>query len=321
MSNIGDLIVVVPENESLGLSKRWTDEQIMEYAMLLLGLEPEKAWQSSSKTSGVTGGLLSATSVALLSAGVLLSRRPTVYSSEQSVDVKLRSLLAQKELVVDLMRAVLQREELLRSMFSGTIIEQNSDQIAALRFVGTPQKWTAYKAHPFDRSFYVPVANFHDFMLHDKKAEFVRIASSLGAKSIRMVESDGQSSSAGFKAKAASPLDNVGVSGGRSQSGSQSFSLDFKNTSLPVAKPFLHENTRWLTGEPLWQAMVGTRLEQWKTEYRVQFRYLSNYDLKAEVALGLQGMGISIGGNYQEQETVSQEFIVEFWPREAYEGI
>lgn len=315
MLNVSNLVIVAPKGESIEISKKWTDKQIMRMARSLLGL--------TSKDEGTPLKLryifLGVATTALPS---LFNDKPQIYFSDQPETTKLKVLWEQKELINDLMRSLLQRKELLHQALPAvSIVEQGSAQIESLRFTGAPQQWTAYKAHPFDKFFYVPLARFHDFMLHDKKAEFVKIASNLGAKSIRMIENNAHFSSGDIDVEGEFPFRKVQTSGGRSQSEVQSFSLEFKNTSLPTKKPFLHKNTRWLDGEPLWQAMVETRLDQWATEYCVQFCYNSDYDLKAEVAGSFGGLGISIGGNYQEQEVVNHKFIVEFWPREAYGNI
>ena len=65
--------------------------------------------------------------------------------------------------------------------------------------------------------------------------------------------------------------------------------------------------------------MIETRLKQWATRLDISFRYTSTYELTADVAAGIEGLGLSLGGEYEKQESVDNEYVVEFWPRESYE--
>jgi hypothetical protein len=184
--------------------------------------------------------------------------------------------------------------------------------------MGTPVPWVAYKSHPLDPSLQVPIAQFHDFMLRDKKAEFLRIASALGARSIRMVDAKASNSKTNAEARVGTPEGQLGAGFGEDSATDESFSLDFGSDSPPQREPYIPSSVRWLYGEPIWQAMIDTRLEDWATRIGVSFRYTSTYGLTANMAAGLEGLGISLGGAYEEQHSVDKEYVVEFWPREQY---
>ena len=315
-----DLIVVAPKGETTSLSKRWSSDDVLALAERLLGLDAEvkdksSAWKIAKKL--VWDGSLPG---ALINKGAQIAMP---YTDATSVEFRKKQLYQQKSLVEELLRSILEQEDYIRKALSSfTIVEIKSREIETLRFsAGVPQQWSAYKVHPFDGNFYVPVANFHDFMLHDKKAEFLRLASALGAKSVQILESDASSSSASVKGSASDGLEGAKGKAGSSKGAAQAFSLDFKNASLPTRMPQIPEHLRWIAGEPLWEAMVETRLNEWATELRVSFKYTSDYGLNADVAVGLEGIGVSIGGSYESQTRVDQEYLVEFWPREAYLNI
>lgn len=325
MSESSDFIVVTPEGTATDYSPRLSSDAVMKLAEKLLGLDT-KTGEEDTETGEKSVWSAVGTSVVL---GLTLNplypggKQPSPYSEDQSVEFRKQKLHQQRSLVEPLLRSILEQDEYLDKVLAGVrLVEQHDDELDTLRFPAEqPTPWVTYKSHPFDSSFFVPLARFHHFMLHDKKAEFLRIASALGAKSVEMLE--GESGSRSSNVKGGGQKMGVGgkVETGSSRTTSESFALDFKNETKPRNKPKLPEDTRWLVEEPLWQAMVETRLEQWATEFRIKFQYTSDFDVNAEMAAGFQALNLSIGGEYEAKQAVDQEYIVEFWPRGAYEDL
>jgi hypothetical protein len=156
-------------------------------------------------------------------------------------------------------------------------------------------------------------------MLHDKKAEFLNIATSLGAKEIRIASSENREKSGEGRVEVDEPTGQANVkaqaSGQASETQEFGVEMRFSQPNRPPQKP---SDVYWLHREPMWQTMINARLSQWVTEFRVNFSYTSDFGVNADVAASFQQIGLGIGGEYQSREERDNEYIVKFWPEAAY---
>lgn len=177
---------------------------------------------------------------------------------------------------------------------------------------------TFYARHPADSNYFLRVADFHSYLLQDKRAEFVRLASSLGAREIKLADT---------QEKDKSSLVNVAVD----SLGGKNFntSLDIKNqssssfdlsASFSVAEslPLLPDKLRWFKYEPLWQAMAEARINHWVERFQVRFTYSQDFSINTELVAKISGLGLSIGGTFFNMQRIDQEYIVDFFPRSTY---
>ena len=70
---------------------------------------------------------------------------------------------------------------------------------------------TFYACHPADPAVYLPLAGFHQYLLHEKRAEFLRLAAGLGASSVQLVDGKETKTAGEARAKFAIPTPHVPV--------------------------------------------------------------------------------------------------------------
>jgi hypothetical protein len=201
------------------------------------------------------------------------------------------------------------------------VLSEASSDLDRLRVLGDASFVTnvVYAMHPQAPGAYLRLAHFHRYLLDDKRAEFERIAASLGAREIRMIERAASASDRAGGATAGVPTEagvvDVGGKGGRRSSTDERFSLE-ASFAPPASAPCLPPGLRWLPSEPQWQAMVDARLgDTTVTRRRVTFRYASDYAVHGALAAKLQGVGLSVGGTFEEMHSVELDYLVEFHPR------
>jgi hypothetical protein len=327
-------LVVLPERR--GPDFEIDDEQVLEVACQLLGAEPPEGeeyehenvefWNAVGMAApGIAANSPKvAANLAGAAAGGAAAHAIFDFlgdlASEDPTD-RWEKVQANQDLVVPLVRGLLtvqietegrQGDLAVRRPDSPRLdeVECSTDTFRPL---------VVYRVHPMREDYYVPLANFHPQMLHDRKGEFYRIAANLGAKEIRIVSSEERRTSAGVEGELEEP---TGMADGGPEAGGYSaekkmfdLSASFAEPNEPPSEP---ENTHWLQQEPMWQAMVETRLEQWVTKFRVNFSYLSDFGVNADIAASLKGFGLKLGGEYQHKEEYDREYEVEFWPKSAY---
>ena len=201
------------------------------------------------------------------------------------------------------------------------VLSESSNELERLRVLGDGSFLTnvVYAMHPQAPGAYLRLAHFHRYLLDDKRAEFERLAASLGAREIRMIERATTASAGAGGATIGVPTEagvvDVGASGGRRSASDERFSLE-ASFDPPRGAPVVPAGLRWLPTEPQWQAMVDARLgDTTVTRRRVTFRYASDYAVHGALAAKLQGVGLSCGGTFEEMRSVELDYLVEFHPR------
>ena len=201
------------------------------------------------------------------------------------------------------------------------VLTEASSELDRLRVLGDASFFTnvVYAMHPHAPGAYVRLAHFHRYLLDDKRAEFERIAASLGAREIRMIERATSASEGAGGATVSVPTSagvvDVGGKGLRRAASDEHFSLE-ASFAKPASAPSLPPGLRWLPSEPQWQALVDARVgDTTLTRRRVTFRYASDYAIHAALAAKLQGVGLSCGGTFEEMRSVELDYLVEFHPR------
>ncbi|MBL8685083.1 MAG: hypothetical protein JNK05_38255 [Myxococcales bacterium] len=173
-----------------------------------------------------------------------------------------------------------------------------------------------YAAHPYVPDFYISLARFHSHLLDEKRAEFVRLAAALGARSIRLAQSEDETRSAGARAGlAGTNVADVGLGGARHSKSASSFDLS-ATFEPPAARPTLPNKLRWIHHEPLWQAMAEARLAHGATSFAVSFSYDQDFGVDAAAQLAIEGIGLKAGGKVTHTKSVSQTYEIEFWPQQ-----
>lgn len=205
-------------------------------------------------------------------------------------------------------------------VFRASDIPENLSSVDEHFYVGI-----VYVAHPAQPNFYIRMADFHQYLIQEKRAEFVKLASALGAKEIRLVEKE--KSQRGMSGEVSASVPQVGDSvdlGFHSASGSTidtNFNIGVQGADVPYGFPKIPSGLKWLKMEPLWATMASARLENWITKYNVTFSYNSDFDINAELSAKILNTGLKCGGTFKAFRSIQQEYEVIFFPKDRYSEV
>ncbi len=197
------------------------------------------------------------------------------------------------------------------------LLRSNDARLKTLRCVGRNFVMRhVYAAHPHEPGLYIPVSQFHSYLLEEKRSEFVRLMTSLGARSVRLSHAETEKSSMraeagvdGIKAV------DVGLKAGVHASRGSRFSLAMSIDERPTQPPTLPANLLWYHHEPMWQVLCSARLAQGVSAFKVGFSYKSDFGVDVSLCVKIEGMGLKVGGAFEANESIEQEYEVTFWPR------
>lgn len=173
-----------------------------------------------------------------------------------------------------------------------------------------------YAAHPYDQDFYISPARFHHYLLEEKRAEFVRLMTGLGARSLRLLHSEKHHQGGGAEA-GVTGVDavNVGAKAEAHRSTASRFSLALKVDEKPTRSAALPDRLVWYHHEPLWKELAQARLAHGVSSFNVTFSYSSDFGVDASIGAAAEGIGLKIGGNFEANQAIVHEYEVSFWPR------
>lgn len=288
------MLVVLPE------AKYEADPDRLEAVALgLLGVDPTRQ-KSALRTAG--DAFLAA--LRAVSVGRTL---PALTREERILEARpfLRELMSKLYLT--------DRAALLPNLL---VLPAGDGRLSQFSFSDTmPELGVVYSVHPASPTRYIRSADFHSYLVQDKRAEFIRLVSALGAKTVRVAESDlaerqiglGTQVDAGGGAKIS--VDN---------SKEQTFTASLTNQDPPRSFPTRPTGLAWIHREPLWQAMAETRERDGVTSFAVEFSYTEDFGVNATLAAKLESFGLSVGGTFQTVRAIRHRYDVEFHPLSAY---
>ncbi len=166
---------------------------------------------------------------------------------------------------------------------------------------------------------YVPVSSFHRYMYEKKMSAFHQLCANLGVRRCLALhaEEDGKDITARINASiptAAGPV-SVGANGGRKSNSSERATV-FLEFPRPNSSP-IQTCSAWMNGEPTWTMMQTLRLTRNLRHYSAEFDYSEEFGINGEVAAKLSGIGLGLGGKYEEMKRRKWVFDVEFWPKNS----
>lgn len=174
---------------------------------------------------------------------------------------------------------------------------------------GHPLVGHAYAGHPLSPPRYMPAAAFHRQLFEEKVNELLTLLASLGATRVRVSCRQGYKAAGGIGlgvAKGASA--SVGVEGSKSSTSAAEFEEHFR----PSGEPKLHDNPIWFGHEPSWQAVADRRLKFNTSKFRAELRYEDSFGIDAKMKVGIEKLGINLGGHFTDFESTVWEFEGEF---------
>lgn len=223
-----------------------------------------------------------------------------------------------REIMIDLLRALFSKD-ITGALPGASMLPAGHPDLAELTCgEGAFKVGVAYASHPLDARCFLPVATFHDRLLSEKRAEFLRIVSALGASAVNVVDDRNRSGTASAHAGVQAPGDGaqLGAKGGASGAASDRFHLS-ATFGKPRRPPLRAANLRWALREPLWEGMIEARLDGNVEALDVDFAYESDYAVTASVAATLEGIGLGVGGSFKGATCHRQTYTVTFHPHES----
>lgn len=217
--------------------------------------------------------------------------------------------------LIELARRLLDRDAVRRGGLEVAMLSEDDPRLRTLRCSdGTFALRHVYAAHPHERGTYLPLARFHRYLIDEKRAELVNLASSLGARSLSLLDAQGVRKSGGVSAGIAGAKGFEGNADANASSASE-FTLSFLAEEQPLTSPTLPVKLVWFNHEPLWRAMADARISRGITKYTVSFSHDSDFGIDANLCAKVAGMGLELGGKFQQSESIKQTYEVTFWPR------
>jgi hypothetical protein len=222
-----------------------------------------------------------------------------------------------RALLADLVKGLLVDYPALGTSSTILALAPDDPQLAGLRTAdGSFVVRQVYAVHPYDPSFYLPMARFHRHLLEEKRAEFVRLMTSLGARSVNLVHDEQESESASADAGVTGTgFADVGAKASAKRSAASRFTLAMSIDEKPQWPPALPERLQWYHHEPLWQAMAEARLNFGASAFKVKFSYENDFGIDASVCATVEGVGLKVGGKFDAGQSIAQQYEVKFWPR------
>jgi hypothetical protein len=178
---------------------------------------------------------------------------------------------------------------------------------------GNPLYSMVYAGHPRRPPVYLPVADFHRWLFEEKYNELLLLLSALGAVSIEIhcirgyreeLRAGGglttKSKAAGSKAEA-TRTEQTRAEG--------HLHAHFEKSR---EAPHLPEAMVWYPCEETWKRVADARLHCGLRDIDVELRYGEDYGITYEVALGLESLGLKLGGDFYRHQETLWRFIGEF---------
>ena len=167
---------------------------------------------------------------------------------------------------------------------------------------GHPLDNVVYIGHPVIREQYFPAAEFHRRVFESKFCEAVELLMALGATEVSVQREEGYGRDELVDvAVPLSPVDSVAGTGARTSK--KSSTALFEGSFRPGREPFVPERLAWLSSERSWQTLITARMEHGATRFGLVLRYESDYGVNAALKGQIEGVGLSLGGQFVEQRS------------------
>lgn len=228
----------------------------------------------------------------------------------------------QEALIVELLQALYSRD-ITSILPDAYIVKQGDLSLKQFKCVGDEFKVNyIYSSHPKDSKYFIPLANFHNYLQQEKAAEFINLAISLGAKEVKLVDNKSQKKNVNVSAGITEPTGHADINSNfdLNRNSDATFDLSIK-TQVATAPPTLPDKLIWYKEEPLWVAMANARLRNWVTEFKVCFTYLHDFSINSNLIAKASGVGLNVGGSFNDAIKIKQEYTVEFFSKDDYTNL
>jgi hypothetical protein len=108
------------------------------------------------------------------------------------------------------------------------------------------------------------------------------------------------------------PVESVKIDAGIANERNIQQSAIFEEHFLPKGDDCIPDNLIWLGHEHSWQSLANRRIQFGTTKFQVSLRYEDDYGINANMKVGLESIGIKLGGQFSNFESTVWEFEGEF---------
>ena len=167
---------------------------------------------------------------------------------------------------------------------------------------GYPEVGRAYAANPLDSKTYFSVETYNDDMVDHKLSELERILNSLGAKHYEIMFQSDENVHVGM---------NVGARGfpsfkrGKARLQAELHSARAKrferSGTSAGGEPALAPNLVWLEREASWKALVESRLQYGRKDFRLRVDLDRDMKLSSQASVDFKVAGLDVGADFEKK--------------------
>lgn len=183
--------------------------------------------------------------------------------------------------------------------------------------INHPTDGGVYASCDSEPKLYVPLSSFHRYMYEAKMSAFHLLCANLGVQSCRVVYAEEEGKEVTGKVGLSGIPTQGGPVSGKVEAGRKRRETESASLLIQLPRPDSPPKTTvsgWMNGEPTWTMMQTLRLERNLEHYTAEFDYTSDMGVNGSVAAKVMGIGLDIGGKFEEMKSRTWRFDVEFWP-------
>ncbi len=174
---------------------------------------------------------------------------------------------------------------------------------------------TVYQLHPQDETSYLPLGVFYAETVEERFYEVLRLLASLGATTIEAKYDKVALARVGFNAEAAAR--KVAIAGTVEEADTDErvgvVRMEFPPESRTVSMP---KDLLWYGAERSWQVLADARRKHGVTRYQCEVSVRETHGITAKLCANLLDVGLQVGGSFQEVQSTTIRYDVEFFPRQ-----
>lgn len=180
-----------------------------------------------------------------------------------------------------------------------------------------PTNGSFYIKHPLLEEFYIRPSEYELTLAREKEAAFRTLASTLGAKSITLLDAKFLDSNGVIKVntKAMQAVStNIGISATFDKAGAVSREV-CSQFGPPRKEPFVPEELKvWTEFDPDLRTMARDRLDGHLIKHRISLKFKDNFSGGGKIAAEIADKGLDIGGSITKNVNSVWIFEVEYYP-------
>jgi hypothetical protein len=181
-------------------------------------------------------------------------------------------------------------------------------------FAEEPQDGSLFRVNPFNNRQYLPPATYTEHVAREKVGAFIRIASTLGAKELRLVSASVERSLWRGKASLIDVAVRIGLAA-QFNDDRQLQQCAYAGFDKPDRVPFAPPELQgWIDSTPEIRALVQNRLDGRPHNLTCHLVLSGSSTSEAKAVAGWDSIGLNVGGSHQRLFSSTWRFEIEFWP-------